>query len=624
MSGENKQPASATTGVDSLGKILRRNLSTKRLRLLWGRGKETLQQRGWQALGREVSFRFRLAAHQEIWRYRADIPLNRELKAQRAHPFENPPLISVVCPLYNTPLPFLREMIQSVLQQSYAHLQLVLVNASQPSHPQVERTVLALAQKDPRIVYIPLPENLGIAQNTNAGLAACTGDWICLLDHDDKLQKSALFEVAQAALDTGAELIYSDEVVLNQDMTKLKEFHFKGDFGPDTLRGCNYITHLCAFTRDLLQRAGGPERPEFDGAQDYDLILRLSEQARCIHHIPKVLYFWRSHEGSTASDIGQKPAAIAAGAQALQQHVDRLGLAGAAAPLPQHPGAYRVQFEVTETPLVSVLIPSCDHTQDLDRCLESLLLHSGWQNLEILVLDNNSKDPATPLYYESLAKHHPQVRVLHYEGAFNYSAINNFGAEQARGAHLLLLNNDVEILPEDFVREMLSFSQRPDVGAVGAKLFYPDDTIQHAGLIVGIGGTAGVSHKGHPREDGGDMFRLCTVQNVSAVTGAALMVKTDLYRQMGGLDEKNFAVAFNDVDFCLRLLGAGHRNVFTPFAQAYHFESKSRGYDTQGEKKLRFEKERANFQNQWAEFLAQGDPFYNPHLTLEYENFGYR
>ena len=423
---------------------------------------------------------------------------------------------------------------------------------------------------------------------------------------------------------SGADLIYSDEAVVSQDLKQLVEFHFKGGYGPDTLRGCNIITHLCAFSRPLLEAAGGAENPQYDGAQDYDLILRLSEKAQRIEHIPRVLYFWRSHSGSTAGGMGAKPKAEAAGAAALNAHLQRVGLSGTATPQQDHPGSYRVQYNITDQPLVSVLIPSCDHTEDLDRCLASLYQQAGWDNLEVLVLDNNSTQPQTPAYYQQAADRWPGLQILHYEGSFNYSAINNWGAKHARGQHLLLLNNDVEILSPGFVSEMLSYSQRADVGAVGALLYYPDDTIQHAGLIVGLGGTAGVSHKGHPRGNGGDLFRLCTTQNVSAVTGAALMVKTSLYQQLSGLDEENFGVAFNDVDFCLRLREQGLWNVFTPFATAYHFESKSRGYDTSGPNKQRFEKESAAFKGRWAGILRHGDPFYNPHFTLTTENFALR
>ncbi|MDL2294455.1 glycosyltransferase [Ruminococcaceae bacterium OttesenSCG-928-D13] len=612
---------SATTGRDSLSKIIRRNLSFKRVGILLGRAGRTLKERGWQAMGREFSFRIALAAHGELWKYKTDRPLRRELRFQR----ENPPsplrLISVVVPLYNTPEPFLKQMVRSVLRQSYRNFELLLVDGSDAAHAQTSTLAEGYAQKDARVRYLRLEQNLGISGNTNAGLAAAKGDYLTLLDHDDVLQPNALYELAKAVNETGAELIYSDEAVLDETLKHLHEYHFKGGYGPDTLRGCNVITHLCAFTPGLLERSGGGERSEYDGAQDYDLVLRLSEHAGAITHIPKALYFWRRHGGSTAADIGQKPEAVEAGVQAVQAQLDRLGLAGKAEAQKDHPGAVRVRYAVTGQPKVSVLIPNCDHTDDLARCLESLYQKGGWQNLEVLVVENNSKEPATQGYYAEAEKRYPNLRIVRYPGKFNFSDINNFAAKLATGDHLLLLNNDVEILGEHFIPELLGYSQRPDVGAVGAMLYYPIDEVQHAGLIIGLGGTAGVSHKGHPRGNGGDLYRLATTQNMSAVTGAALMVKRSLYLGEGGLDADNFAVAFNDVDFCLRLREKGLWNVFTPFAEGYHYESKSRGYDLSGPNKARFDREAAVFKARWADILEKGDPFYNPHFTLETENF---
>ncbi|MGD9559412.1 MAG: glycosyltransferase family 2 protein [Oscillospiraceae bacterium] len=619
-----KAHSTAATGRDSLGKAVRRNLAPGKAAGLLRRGAATLKNEGWQALWREVAFRFNLALHRETWRHRADMPLRKTLRAQRKARFEHTPLVSVLVPLYNTPPAYLRQMIESVLAQSYAYFELVLADGSDAAHAEVGQLARRFAEKDARVRYVRLEKNAGIAGNTNAALQHSTGAWLLLLDHDDVLQPNALFEVVCAANATGAELIYSDEVVLDASLKHLCEFHFKGGYAPDTLRGCNVITHLCAFSRALLVRAGGGERAQYNGAQDYELILRLSEQARGIHHIPKVLYIWRSHGGSTAEDIAQKPEAIEAGAAALAAHLERVSLAGTVQPLGDHPGAYRVHYPVLGEPLVTVLIPNSDHSEDLARCLSSLYARGGWPLMEVLVIDNNSSDMATAAFYKEATKKYPGLRVLDWPGPFNFSAINNFGVEYALGDHLLLLNNDVEVLSDGFVAELLSYSQRHDVGAVGPMLYYPDNTVQHAGLILGIGQTAGVSHKGHARGDGGDMFRLCTTQNVSAVTGAALMVKRPLYEALGGLDDAHFAVAFNDVDFCLRLRQEGLWNVFTPFAQAIHYESKSRGYDTEGPRRERFEREAAVFREKYAAELAAGDPFYNPHFTLEHENFGYR
>lgn len=618
------KPNDPTTGVDSLGKAVRRNLSLRRIALLFGRAFSTLRTQGVQAMGREFSYRYRLATHGEVWRYRADMPLRKQLRAQRREEMAYMPRISVVVPLYNTPLPYLRQMIESVLRQSYTKWQLVLVDASDADHAEVGEAAQKYARRDTRFLYVRLYKNQGIAGNTNIGLAEADGSWLTLLDHDDVLQPNALYEVVKCVNDTGAQLVYSDEIVLDSTLEHLGEYHFKPGYGPDTLRGCNYITHLCAFSRVLLEEAGGGEKDEYNGAQDYDLILRLAEKAAKVMHIPKVLYFWRRHENSTARDIFQKPYAIQAGLQAVQAHLKRLGLPGAVSSQKDHPGAYRVAYKVEEQPLVSVIIPNKDHAEDLARCLASLYQKAGWPHMEVVVVENNSTEAATGAYYAQACKTYSNLRVVQYKGGFNFAAICNLGAQNAQGQHLLLLNNDIEILSDGFVREMLSYSQRADVGAVGALLYYPDDTVQHAGLFIGIGGTGGVNHKGHDRGDGGDLFRLCIAQNMSAVTGAALMVKKELYETMGGIDEENFAVAFNDVDFCLRLGDAGYWNVFTPFAEAYHYESKSRGYDTEGPNKERFGREAAAFKAKYAKILAEGDPFYNPHFTLEHENYGYK
>lgn len=609
---------------DSLGGMAARLASPAHLAALAKRGAASLRESGFEATWRQVAFRLDLALHREVWQYRADIPLRRELAAQRAADTAGMPVISVVVPLYNTPLPYFRQLLDSVQRQSYARWQLVLADASDAKFaPALQKE--AAARKDARILYVKLDKNAGIAGNTNAAFPHAAGEYVTLLDHDDVLQPNALFEAAAAVRDTGAEVVYSDEIVLSGDLKQLGEYHFKPDFSPDTLRGCNYITHLCVFSRALLEKVGY-ERPEYDGAQDFDLILRLTEAANRVHHIPKVLYFWRRHAGSTAAGIAAaKPYALEAGRRAVQAQLDRLGMEGTVECIPQSPGAYRVRYAVQGDPLVSVLIPNKDHTEDLERCLSSLQKKAGWDNLEVIVIENNSADPATFAYYEALPGRYPNCRVVTWDGPFNYAAINNFGRRYAKGEHLLLLNNDLELLSDGFVAELLGYSQRPDVGAVGAKLYYPDDTIQHAGVFIGLGGSAGHSHKSHPRTSGGDLYRLATTQNMSAVTGACLLVKAELYDRLGGLDEENFAVAYNDVDFCLRLRKEGLLNVFTPFAEAYHYESKSRGSDAVGPNAVRYQGEKQRFVEKYADMMREGgDPYYNPHFTLLYENYGYK
>ncbi len=605
---------------DSVGGMARRLLDPAHLRDLARRSAATLREQGAEQLWRDVTFRVGLAFHHDGWRHRADIPLRRTLKAQRAAHLQGP-CVSIVVPVYNTPLPFFKQMVQSVRRQTYTNWQLVLVDASDAAHPAPGALAQKLAAQDGRILYQKI-ENGGIAANTTAGFAAATGAYLALLDHDDVLYPNALFACVQTIQTTGADFVYSDEIVLSADLKQLGGYHFKPDFAPDYLRGVNFITHLAVFSRPLLDAAGAYESREYDGAQDHDLFLRLTEKARKIEHIKQVLYIWRGHAGSTAAGMEAKPYAVEAGVRAIDAQLARLGLPGKAMPVPGAPGAFQVRYELTGRPLVSVLIPNKDHTADLDRCLTSLYQNAGYDNFEVLVIENNSTDPATEAYYQTLPGRFARCRVVRYQGPFNFSAINNFGAQFAKGEHLLLLNNDIEILSGDFLRELLSYSQRPDVGAVGAKLYYPDDTIQHAGVLMGINGSAGHSHKSYPRTAVGDLYRLVTTQNYMAVTGACLMTKASLYHAAGGLDEEQFAVAYNDVDYCLKLWGQGLLNVYTPRAEAYHYESKSRGLDTLSENAQRYEREKANFYAKYKQYIDNYDPYYNPHFNNLFENFG--
>ena len=606
---------------DSVQGMARRLADPKHIKELCAWCAKVGKEEGFEALWREISFRINLAFHRDTWKYRADIPTKKQLKAQRAQGVAGGPTISVVVPLYNTPEKFMRQMIGSVRAQSYEKWQLVLADASDAGHAQVGKIARDYAQRDKRITYLKLSQNAGIAGNTNAGIEAATGDWITLLDHDDVLYLNALYRVAQEAA-RGADFVYSDEIVLDGALKSLVDYHFKPDFEPDYLRGCNYITHLSAFSRELLEKAGGGERSEYDGSQDFELILRLTEQAKKIVHIPYTLYVWRGHENSTANSMDTKPYALAAGERAIDDHLKRVGLAGSAKSIPGCPGAYRVSYDLTAEPLISILIPNKDHVEDLSRCLESLYKKAGYSRFEVIVVENNSTQEATFAYYKKAELQFPNLQVVTYKGGFNFSAINNFGRKYAKGSQLLLLNNDIELLSDGFLKEMLMYSQRQDVGCVGAKLYFPDDRIQHAGVFLGINGTAGHSHKSHPRASAGDLYRLATPQNMMAVTGACLMVKASLYDEMGGLDEEKFAVAYNDIDLCLKLWQKGCTNVFTPFAQAYHYESKSRGLDTQSENAKRYEREKAAFIEKYEALIAAGDPYYNRHFNLLFENYG--
>ena len=607
---------------DSPLKFVKRNLNIKRITSLASRGVASLKNEGFEATWRKIDFRIKLMTKGDVWKFRSDIPLKRELKAQREAVFPYMPKISIIVPLYNTPEKFLKEMIDSVYNQSYSNWQLVLADASDKDLPHIKKVVDSYG--DSRIVYEKLAENKGISENTNKGFALADGDYLALLDHDDVILPNAIYENVKAINETGAQVLYSDEITLDGELKHLIQFHFKIDYAPDFLRGVNYITHFLVFERKLFEQVGAYEDATYDGAQDFDLTLRLSEKANKVHHIPKVLYYWRGHAGSTANDMSTKMYAFEAGRKAIQAHLDRIGLKGQVS-IQKYPGSYRTVYEVDGNPQVSIVIPNKDHIEDLSRCIDSIFALGGWDNVQVIVVENNSTEKETFEYYEKITARNSKVQVVYYKGGFNFSAICNFGVQFATGDHILLLNNDVEFVSENFVKEMLSYSQRSDVGAVGAKLYYPDGYLQHAGVIIGINGSAGHSHKGlaDARNNTGDMYRLVTTQNYLAVTGACLMVKTELYKKFP-LDEENFAVAYNDVDFCLRLYEAGYLNVFTPYSEGIHYESKSRGLDETDKPNLRYEGEKARFAEKWQKYFNYGDPYYNPHFTLLYENYGYK
>ncbi len=542
-----------------------------------------------------------------------------DLDAQRAFVFEKPIKFSVIVPLYNTPENYLREMIESVKAQTYSGWELCLADGSDDGHPEVERVGTEYAREDERIKYKRLDKNFGISANSNAAIKMATGDYIALFDHDDKLHPAALFEMMKAISEKGADFIYTDEAKFSKDETK-DAYHFfhKPDFSPDMLRSYNYICHFTAFSRELLDSVGG-FRPEFDGSQDYDIILRLTEKAKNIVHIPEILYFWRCHPESVASNVSAKPYTITAAKKALAEHIERIGLRGEVIDSAE-PSTYRIRYEIEDKPLVSIIIPNKDHVTDLDLCLFSIYERSTYTNFEVILVENNSTESETFEYYEKAKEKYENLKVVKWENEFNYSKINNFAFEQAKGEYVILLNNDIEILTPEWIEEMLMFAKRPDVGICGMMLYYPDDTIQHAGVIVGLGGVAGHSHKYYKRNDKGYFLRLTIAQNYSAVTAAAMMVRSSVYREVGGLEE-TFAVAFNDIDFCMKVRAAGYNIVWTPYAEAYHYESKSRGYEDNKAKVDRFNKEKEKFRARWSDILVNGDPYYNPNLTLDREDF---
>ena len=531
------------------------------------------------------------------------------------------PKISIVVPLYNTPLNFLEELLDSVVNQTYRNWELCCVDAGQDTA--VGQHVQARAKADPRIRYQKLTENEGIAGNTNHGFELATGDYIALLDHDDILHPCALWYTAQAIVEQGADFVYTDEATFEGKVENVVLYHFKPDFMLDNLRSNNYICHLTTFSKVLMEQAGGGERAEYNGSQDYDLFLRLTEKAQKIAHIPHALYYWRSSPNSTASDISAKTYCLDAGIAALKAHYARCGVAVDDVTLiPGTPGYYKTDYTMAHPGRVSILIPTCDHIRDLETCVESIYARTTYPDFEILLIENNSKEEQTFRSYERMRKEHPDtLKVLTWQGkGFNYSALNNFGARYATGEYLLLLNNDTEVITPGWLEEMVMYAQQKRVGCVGAKLLYPDDTIQHAGVGFGIGGVAGHLHKYFPATSDGYMGRLNYVQDVYGDTAACLLIRKEIYDEVHGLDE-SYAVAFNDVDFCVRVREAGYTNVFTPFAQLYHYESKSRGMEDNPEKQKRFQGEVLRFQARWGDLLAKGDPCTNPNFDIQREDF---
>lgn len=544
-----------------------------------------------------------------------------ELEAQKGEKFSRDILFSILVPLYNTPEKFLREMIQSVQAQTYGNWELCLADGSDEAHGSVAQVVKEFSDGDPRIRYQKLDANMGISGNTNACIDMARGDFISLFDHDDLLHPAALYETMKAICEQGADFVYTDETTFHKTPENVYNPHFKPDYAPDTLRANNYICHFTSFKASLLDEVGR-FRPECDGSQDFDMVLRLTEKAEKIVHVPKILYYWRSHAKSVASGIGAKPYVVAAAKKAVADHLQRVGLKGMVLDSVS-PSIYRLWYEIDGDPLVSILIPNYEHKAELKTCLESIYEKTTYKNFEVIIIENNSKSPEIFEYYEEIRKKWDNLKVVTWDSYFNFSAINNFGARYASGSHLLLLNNDTEVISPDWIQEMLMYSQRSDVGAVGAKLYYPDDTIQHAGLGLGLLTLAGHLHRNFDRWAPGYMGRLTYTQNLSGVTAACVMVRRDVWDQIGGLDE-SFEVAFNDVDMCMRIREKGYLIVWTPFAELYHYESKSRGLDEKPEARARFVGEVQRFQTRWAKELAAGDPYYNPNLTLDKEDFSLR
>ncbi len=542
-------------------------------------------------------------------------PKYEELQKQKKQQFDFMPLISIALPTYNTKKQFLTELIDSLEAQTYSNWELCIADGNSENKGEIE----SIIRRNPKIKYVMLDENKNIVGNTNEALKLCTGEYIGLLDHDDTLAPFCLYEVVKALNENpGADVLYSDEDKFTTSWGARFQPHFKPDFSPDYLRSINYITHFLVIKKTLMDSIGG-FREGYDGAQDYDLVLRATEKANKVVHIPKILYHWRVHENSTSKDIGAKQYAVDAGKRAIESHLERIGMPGEVMSV-DNKSMYRVRFNVDDEEKVSIIIPNKDHIDDLKKCINSILSRSTYGNYEIVIVENNSTRATTFNYYKKLEKHN-KIKIVYYKGEFNYSKINNFAIDQCKGKYLLFLNNDTEVITPEWIEEMTMFAQRDDVGAVGSKLLYPNGTIQHAGVVIGLGGIAGHVNSGLPRDADGYFSRLKLVNNFGAVTAACMMVKKDDFIKAGRFEE-SLEVAFNDIDLCVKMLRMHKYNVYTPFCELFHYESKSRGLDLEGEKNKRFQREVKLAGELWKDELSKGDPYYNPNLSLYSGVFG--
>lgn len=551
-----------------------------------------------------------------LW-YRAYIPTEETLETQRKQKFDYSPLISIAVPAYQTPVEFLRQMIESLIVQTYSNWELCIVNAS-PDNEEMQKVLAEYSAGDSRVRFCNLKENLGIAENTNRAFAMTKGEFVGLLDHDDLLAPNALYEIVKILQDhPQADALYTDEDKVTTELDEHFQPHLKPDFNLDLLRSNNYICHFFVVRKSIVEKAGG-FRKEFDGAQDYDFIFRCTENAGEVLHVPEILYHWRTHKASTADNPASKMYAFEAGKRAIEAHLERTGTKGEVSHT-QDLGFYRVKYPVQGKPLVSVIIPNKDEKETLQTCLEMLEKNTGYQNFEIIIVENNSTTDEIFRYYKELSGNR-KIHLLRWGKEFNYSAINNFAVAHAKGEYLLFLNNDVKSINSDWLEEMLGVCQRPEVGGVGAKLIYPDNTIQHAGCVIGMGGIAGHMFVDMPADRTGYLHKASLLQDMSAVTAACLLMKKEVFEQAGGFTEE-LAVAFNDVDLCLKVRKNGYLIVYDPYAKLYHMESKTRGAEDSKEKVRRFQTEIEYMRCHWIDILKNGDPCYNKNLSLTKWNY---
>ena len=535
--------------------------------------------------------------------------------------FQLKPLISILLPVYNPPQKFLEEAIESVINQVYPHWELCIADDAS-TLPYVKKTLEHYRNCDSRIKIICREENGHISNCSNSALEIACGEYVALLDHDDVITPDALYEIVLLInRHSEADMIYTDEDKINSQGV-LEEPYFKPDWCPDFFLSQMYTCHLSTYRRSILDEIGG-FRVGYEGSQDYDLALRFTERTRNIFHIPKVLYHWRTHPGSVASSFEAKPYACDAAERAISQAIQRRGESGIVSKVSGLSGVYSVRYKIMEYDLVSIIIPTRDLSKVLDKCLRSIFLLTEYPNYEVIIVDNGSTKRETFDVFEHWEKTEPErFRVIRQDIPFNYSKLNNYAVAQSQGKYLLFLNNDTEAIHGDWLHAMVEQAQRPDIGAVGVKLLYPDNTIQHAGVVAGIGGVAGHSHKNNHRDDYGYFSRISTIANYSAVTAACLMCRREIFDLVDGFEEE-LAVAFNDVDFCFKIVEQGYRNIYLPHVALYHHESKSRGLEDSPEKQRRFREECKYIKRKWSSIIHH-DPCYSQHLTRVREDFSIR
>jgi GT2 family glycosyltransferase len=528
------------------------------------------------------------------------------------------PRFSIIVPTYNTPEPYLRAMLDSVLTQVYPHWQLCVADDAS-TQPHVRTVLEEYAARDGRVTLVFRTQNGHISAASNSAIEAATGEFVALLDHDDVLTPDALFHHAlRVNAVPDVDMLYSDEDKINDD-GRLTDPFFKPDWSPDRFLCQMYTSHFSAYRTSLVRDIGG-FRLGFEGSQDYDLVLRLTERTTRVEHVPRVLYHWRIHPASTTAGMDTKPYAEIAAKRAIGEALERRNEPGTVESISDLPGSYAIRYALREQALVSIVIPTRDHGADVDRCLRSIFENTEYPNLEVILVDNGSRDHESLEVFANWERREPnRLQVVPYDVEFNYSAINNYAVTKARGSYVLFLNNDTEIVTPDWLTRMMEQAQRASVGGVGAKLLYGDGRIQHGGVVLGVGGLAGHSHRFFPRDHFGYYNVLRMTVNQSAVTAACLLMRRSVFDEVGGFDE-DLRVAYNDVDLCLRILEKGYRIVYVGDAVLYHYESQSRGYDLTPSQIARDAVEKAYMERRWG-FSTIRDPYYNPNLTLLREDF---